>query len=161
MMVPPFWRPANFSASPRPIRASDAASCAGLHATSFAHPWSVVEFETLLSDPACCADGIEERADLAGFILSRRALDEAEVLTVVVAAVARRKGCGRRLLAAHIARLASLGVRNLFLEVDEANQPALALYRRFGFAVEGRRKNYYTKSSSERSDALVMRRSLN
>ena len=31
----------------------------------------------------------------------------------------------------------------LFLEVDETNQPAIALYRRFGFREVGKRPRYY------------------
>ena len=69
-------------------------------------------------------------------MLSRRAVDEAEILTVVVDPSARRNGCGQRLLGAHLSRLAALGVTTVFLEVEEENVAALALYRRFGF-VEG------------------------
>jgi ribosomal-protein-alanine N-acetyltransferase len=147
-------------ATSRLLRVADAASCAGLHRTSFAHPWSAAEFEALLNDPACAADGIDIKSSLAAFILSRRAADEAEVLTIVVAPSSRRHGHGQRLLAAHLARLAALRVKNLFLEVDEANLAALALYRRFGFSVEGRRKSYYAKAEGKAGDALIMRRAL-
>jgi ribosomal-protein-alanine N-acetyltransferase len=160
-MKPPFfWRGAAPDAAPRLLRPADATDCADLHATSFAHPWSSSEFEALLADSACFGDGTVDRAKMTGFILSRRAADEAEVLTVVVASPARRKGCGRRLLAAHLARLAALGVAKVFLEVEEGNAAALALYRRFGFSVEGRRKNYYAMSDGGRGDALIMRRIL-
>ena len=106
------------------------------------------------------ATGWVKRAKIAGFILSRRAVDEAEVLTVVVEPSSRRTGCGQRLLGAHLARLASLGVAKVFLEVEEGNVAALALYRRFGFSAEGRRKNYYAKADGSRGDALLMRRIL-
>jgi [ribosomal protein S18]-alanine N-acetyltransferase len=152
------WRGA--PAASRRLRVADAAPCARLHRTSFAHPWSVAEFEALLSDPACVGDGIDIRSGLSGFILSRRAADEAEVLTIVVAPGSRRHGHGQRLLAAHLARLAALGAKNLFLEVDEANAAALALYRRFGFSVAGRRKSYYGKAEGKSGDALIMRRAL-
>jgi ribosomal-protein-alanine N-acetyltransferase len=160
-MKAPFFSDArNAPATSRLLRVADAAACAHLHKTSFAHPWSVAEFEALMNDPACVANGIEIKSALAGFILSRRAADEAEVLTVVVAAGFRRHGHGQRLLAAHLARLAALRVRKLFLEVDEANAAALALYRRFGFSVEGRRKSYYAKAEGKAGDALIMRRVL-
>ncbi len=160
MKAPFFSSSRHAPATSRLLRVADAAACAHLHRTSFAHPWSAAEFEALMNDPACVADGIEIKSSLAGFILSRRAADEAEVLTIVVAPDSRRHGHGQRLLAAHLARLAALRVKNLFLEVDEANAGALALYRRFGFAVEGRRKSYYAKAEGKAGDALIMRRAL-
>jgi [ribosomal protein S18]-alanine N-acetyltransferase len=160
MKTPLGWRSPSPIATPRALRPSDGAACARLHATSFAHPWPMDEFESLLLDSACVADGLEKSSALAGFILSRRALDEAEVLTIVVDARLRRQGCGQRLLGAHIARLARLGVACLFLEVDESNAAALALYRRNGFVQAGMRKAYYARPDGSRANALVMRRSL-
>lgn len=158
-MRPPFFRrSASAIAAPRLLRPDDAGGCARLYATSFAHPWSAEEFEALLADSACIGDGIAEKDDIAAFVLSRQAIDEAEVLTVVVQPSARRRGCGCSLLGAHLARLGALGVAKVFLEVDEGNAAALALYRRFGFTIEGKRKNYYAKADGSRADALVMRR---
>jgi ribosomal-protein-alanine N-acetyltransferase len=142
------------------LRSSDGAACASLHATSFAHSWSTAEFEALLLDPACLAEGIDGKSGLAGFMLSRRALDEAEILTVVVDPRARRQGCGERLLASHLARLPRDGVTTLFLEVSESNVAALALYRRLGFVQIGKRSNYYAQPDGTRANALIMRRSL-
>ena len=48
----------------------------------------------------------------------------------------------------------------LFLEVDETNLPAIALYRRLGFGEVGRRANYYRSSGHGPTGALVMRRDL-
>jgi ribosomal-protein-alanine N-acetyltransferase len=48
----------------------------------------------------------------------------------------------------------------LFLEVDETNQPAIALYRRFGFREVGQRPRYYQSAGGRKSGALVMRRDL-
>ena len=39
------------------------------------------------------------------------------------------------------------------LEVRESNDPALRLYRKYGFQEVGRRKNYYEKP---REDAILM-----
>lgn len=154
-----FRRRPPFGAS-RALRPADAAPCAELHRLNFAHPWSVQEFEALLADPACSGEAIEAKFGLGGFALSRRALDEAEVLSIVVDFRLRRRGGGQRLMAAHLARLAALGVKTLFLEVDEQNEAALALYRRQGFVEKGSRKAYYARPDGTRANARVMARAL-
>ncbi|MEI2736042.1 MAG: GNAT family N-acetyltransferase [Rhodoblastus sp.] len=103
------------------------------------------------------ADGIGEQPDLSGFVLSRRAVDEAEILTIAVDPHARGSGIGTALLGGHLSRLSRLGVSTLFLEVDEANAPALALYRRFGFQQVGRRAAYYAKADGARANALILK----
>jgi ribosomal-protein-alanine N-acetyltransferase len=57
-------------------------------------------------------------------------------------------------------RLAGLGVRAIFLEVDEDNIPARRLYERAGFREVGRRKGYYQHESGNSATALVLRRDL-
>ena len=141
----------------RPLSASAASRCAALHAVSFANPWSATEFEGLLTSASVVADGIGEQPDLSGFVLSRRAVDEAEILTIAVDPHARGSGIGTALLGGHLSRLSRLGVSTLFLEVDEANAPALALYRRFGFQQVGRRAAYYAKADGARASALILK----
>ncbi|MFX5295047.1 GNAT family N-acetyltransferase, partial [Acinetobacter baumannii] len=55
---------------------------------------------------------------------------------------------------------AGRGVRTIFLEVEENNQPARRLYERMGFAVVGRRESYYPRAGGEQRNALLMRRDL-
>ena len=52
------------------------------------------------------------------------------------------------------------GVRAVFLEVDEQNQPAIRLYARAGFREVGRRPNYYPADGGTAAGALVLRRDL-
>jgi ribosomal-protein-alanine N-acetyltransferase len=80
-----------------------------------------------------------------GFVLSRRVADEAEILSVAVAAETRGRGYAGALLAHHLDLLSRHGVRTVHLEVEEGNDPALALYRRHGFEEVGRRPGYYAK----------------
>lgn len=120
----------------------------------------MAEFESLLTSSSIVADGIGDGRALTGFVLSRRAADEAEILTITVHGRARGGGVATRLLASHISRLSSLGVTDLFLEVDENNLPALALYRRFGFTQVGRRPSYYAKADGSKANALILKLNL-
>jgi ribosomal-protein-alanine N-acetyltransferase len=146
----------------RTLRSNHAAECAALHAASFAHSWSVQEFETLLSAANVAGEAAVDptSGDLRGFVLARLAADEAEILTIAVDAALRRRGVGRALLAAQMARLPSLGAKKLFLEVERENAAAIALYAKFGFREVGQRKGYYQKSNGAAATALVLRRDL-
>ena len=146
----------------RPLRSDRADQCAALHATCFAHSWSSQEFETLLSNAAVSGEAaVDPMSDaLRGFVLTRLAADEAEILTIAVDGALRRRGVGRALLASHMARLPALGARMLFLEVEAENAAALALYRKFGFHEVGQRRGYYRKGDGTTATALVLRRDL-
>jgi ribosomal-protein-alanine N-acetyltransferase len=93
-----------------------------------------------------------------GFIVSRLVRDEAEILSVAVVSSKRGKGLARRLLDLNLRRLAGLGARTVFLEVDESNVPARRLYRRAGFRDVGRREGYYP--AGQGAAALILRRDL-
>jgi ribosomal-protein-alanine N-acetyltransferase len=138
-----------------------AEAIANLHALSFQRGWSEEEVHALLADPAVLAHAASLKGRFAGFILSRKAADEAEILSVAVDKSRRRCGLGHGLLNLHLRTLAGAGVRAVFLEVDEANEPALRLYRRAGFRQVGRRPNYYPQPGGKPATALVLRRDLN
>ncbi|PZQ13572.1 MAG: ribosomal-protein-alanine N-acetyltransferase RimI [Ancylobacter novellus] len=138
--------------------AGDADELAEIHAGAFARGWSVDEMEQLLRDRAvvACVLRREGRRQAFGFALSRMAEDEAEVLSIAVAAERRGSGGGKALLGRHLGRLAGLGVRRVVLEVDEDNDPALSLYLAYGFRQVGRRKAYYARADGKRGSARVM-----
>jgi ribosomal-protein-alanine N-acetyltransferase len=147
--------PALSEASPR-----DTAAIATLHAASFHRGWSETEIEHLLLDRHVMAHRATAGRGLAGFILSRLVQDEAEILSVAVAASWRGRGLARQLLDLHLRRLAGLGARTVFLEVGEDNAPARRLYRRAGFREVGRREGYYQDRGGAGTAALVLRRDL-
>jgi ribosomal-protein-alanine N-acetyltransferase len=134
----------------------DAVALAALHAASFNRGWSELELEQLLTDRSVVADRAVRGRRIVGFILSRRAADEAEILSIAVARAAQGRGLARRLLDLHLRRLAGIGLRAVFLEVDEDNEPARRLYARAGFREVGRRPGYYAGGKG----ALVLRRDL-
>jgi len=95
-----------------------------------------------------------------GFLLGRVAGPEAEILTLAVAPDNRRKGLARILLARFETALKAGNTEQIFLEVAEANHPAIALYRAAGFRDAGYRKDYYDGNNGQKSAALVMVKAL-
>ena len=140
--------------------ARDAAAIAALHAASFNRGWSEQEVEGLLLDRHVFAHRAIAGGRLAGFIMSRLIEDEAEILSVAVAHRRRGRGLARNLLSLHLRRLAGLGARAVFLEVDEHNSAAIRLYDRAGFHEVSRRPNYYPGAGDKPATALILRRDL-
>lgn len=95
---------------------------------------------------------------VAGFCIVRRAADEAELYQLAVRQDCRRRGIGAALLKEALLYCRRNGADSLYLEVRRSNNPAISLYKEYGFKNEGRRKNYY---SSPVEDAVIMTRDLN
>jgi len=93
-------------------------------------------------------------------VLARLTAGEGEILTVAVARSHRRQGLGWQLMDAVLRELHAQRAEALFLEVDETNVAAIALYRRLGFREVGKRANYYRSPERGPTGALVMRRDL-
>jgi ribosomal-protein-alanine N-acetyltransferase len=160
--LPFFSAPADFAIEA--LTEDDARLLPVVHREDFSRPWSGGEFETLLGQ-----DGVfgfaawrvgNRKAGPVGFVLARHAAGEAEILTVAVLRACRGLGVGRDLMEAVLRDLHAARAETLFLEVDETNAPAIALYRRLGFREVARRPGYYDWPGGRKSDALVMRRDL-
>lgn len=78
---------------------------------------------------------------------------DAHITTIAVDPARHRGAIGTRLLLALCRDAVAEGATALTLEVRVSNEPAQALYRRFGFIPAGARKAYYADTGE---DALVM-----
>ena len=147
-----------------PLGSEHAGAMGALHQDAFARPWSETEFAALIGQDTVFGFLAVEigriGAPPAGFVLIRVAADEAEILSIAVAGAHRGRGVGWALMDAALRQLHGERVAQVFLEVDEANQAAIALYRRLGFAEVGRRPAYYKDGNESAGDALVMRRDI-
>ena len=146
----------------RRLRPDKAEDCARVHAEGFAHPWSSQEVAALIAAAstlsAAALDPMNGR--LRGFVLSRLATDEAEILTIAVEAASRGKGVGQALLGEALRQASNGGAKAMFLEVGKDNAPALALYQRFGFVKVGERAGYYRRNDGTRAAAVIMRKAI-
>ena len=152
------WGSGTTAVEPASLR--DAPALARIHGASFHRGWGEGEFESMLTERNTLVHRLRMGRKIVGFSISRLAADEAEILSIAVAASYRGRGLSGKLLLTHLGHLAGRGVRTVFLEVEENNQPARRLYERAGFAVVGRRERYYRQSGGEPLNALLMRRDL-
>ena len=145
-----------------PGKIEDAQTLARMHEKAFFRGWPAAEFAAYLADSATTPVYVacDARRKIAGFAILRLAADEAEVLTIVTDASFRKKGVAGAMMAAMFEDLLTQPVRNMFLEVENTNLAALALYRRAGFKQIGERKNYYPTPDGGRANALVLSRPL-
>jgi ribosomal-protein-alanine N-acetyltransferase len=148
------------TAAIEPATLRDAPKLAELHGASFHRGWGEGEFESMLTERNTLVHRLRIGRKTIGFAVSRLAADEAEILSIAVASSHRGRGLSRDLLLTHLGHLAGRGVRKVFLEVEENNQPARRLYQWAGFGIVGRRERYYREADGEQLDALLMRRDL-
>jgi ribosomal-protein-alanine N-acetyltransferase len=136
--------------------ANKAELLAAIHASAFSSPWDAKSLADLMASPGVFAMS----NDAHGFILIRVVEDEAEVLTLAVTPLARRKGLGRRLTNSAELLAAQKGAADLFLEVAADNSAAIALYESAGFRQAGLRAGYYPRPAGGTVDALILKKRL-
>jgi [ribosomal protein S18]-alanine N-acetyltransferase len=91
--------------------------------------------------------------DVVGYGGLMMSANDGHITTLAVDPRWQRHQIGTRLLLVLAREAIAREARSLTLEVRLSNRPAQELYRRFGFAPVGVRKNYYSETNE---DALVM-----
>lgn len=96
---------------------------------------------------------VAEDPQIAGYIGMYRMPPEGEITNVAVTRKMRGKGYGRELLLTMQRWAAEHEIDRIILEVRSKNEPAIQLYRTYGFEKIGVRKNFY---QFPREDADIM-----
>jgi ribosomal-protein-alanine acetyltransferase len=94
---------------------------------------------------------------IVGLLAWRDLGEEAEILDLGVLPNHRYRGYASSLLKDFVQRESQSAIQKIFLEVRESNEAAIALYKKFGFQITGRRPNYYRNPEE---NALLMTLSL-
>jgi ribosomal-protein-alanine N-acetyltransferase len=140
----------------RAFRPSDEAAISEiLHQSSEAAQWPPESYANLANSPGGVLLVCEIDAQVIGFVASRQAADQAEILNIAVHRDFRRKGVASALLLAALDTFSRSAVSAVFLELRESNLPARTLYQCHGFVTSGRRKSYYANPTE---DAVCMLR---
>ena len=109
----------------------------------FSSPRITLVLEDTILEVNALEDEFESGSKLLGFIVARDLGEELEIENVVVAAKARRRGLGNRLMGELIDLAKARGAKHMLLEVRESNTVARRFYERRAFLPCGRRERYY------------------
>jgi [ribosomal protein S18]-alanine N-acetyltransferase len=97
----------------------------------------------------------EVKAPIVGYGGFWIVIDEAHISTIASDEKWRGHGIGELMLLAMIERSIELGAHEVTLEVRVSNTVAQNLYRKYGFAVVGRRPGYY-RDNNEDADLMTV-----
>jgi ribosomal-protein-alanine N-acetyltransferase len=136
-----------------PLRTRDLKAVLRIEQDVFDEAWSRRLFEEELAQRTSRAyRAAWVGTDLVGYAGQMSVDDEAHVNNIAVAPAWTGRRLGTVLMADLVRTALARGSAHLTLEVAVGNEPAQALYRRFGLAPVGVRPNYY----AEGGDALIM-----
>lgn len=134
----------------RQMTAEDVPAVARIEKECFSQPWSEQGF---LDGMKNAVFFVAEDPQIVGYIGMYRMPPEGEITNVAVTQKMRGKGYGRELLLAMQRWAAEHEIDRIILEVRSKNEPAIQLYRTYGFEKIGVRKNFY---QFPREDADIM-----
>ena len=137
----------------REMRQTDLPAVVALEQACGLSSWGPEGYVQELTNPAAILLTASFQQQFAGYFSGRVMADEFELFSIAVATEFRRQGVGRKLLKSGLNELYRRGIYRCFLEVRAANVAAQNLYREYGFAPIGRRRNYYHEPVD---DALTM-----
>src|SRR3954469_19442304 len=137
-----------------PMRRRHLRSVLRIEAQVYPRPWSLSLF---MSELALRGSRAYYVARVGGTVVGYCGLmltgEDAHVTTIAVDPAWHRHKIGTRMLLNLAREARRRDARHLTLEVRVSNEPAQAMYRKFGFHPAGIRKNYYVETNE---DALVM-----
>ena len=122
----------------RRLAYSDLPAVISIERRSFPTPWSLAMFVLELSKPSGICLAAEDSDGLAGYLVCARYDDVWHLMNVAVHPERRRRGIASDLIE-RLFEEAGPGAR-FTLEVRVSNDPAIEMYRRFGFRSAGRRR---------------------
>ena len=136
-----------------PMAAEHIPAVAQIEKLCFGSDWTPTQFQRELENPRCTYFVALFQGLPVAYIGYWQILEEAHITSVAVLPEYRKRHLAQQLMLAMLEHCQKSGVDWITLEVKADNLPAQKLYEKFGFAIKGRRKNYYR---DDRQDALIM-----
>lgn len=137
----------------RPMRQADLLQVHQIEQKVQTHPWSMNQFQQSLDSDSCTV--VEINQQIIGFCIFQTVLDEANLLLIAIDPEHQGRGHATTLLEQSIQLLKNQPIQ-IFLEVRESNQNAIALYEKLDFHQIDLRRNYYPTHGGNREHAVIM-----
>ncbi len=115
--------------------------------------WQKEDFQAALAIPEQHYVVARQGNELLGFAALYIMVDVADLVNIAVDPMYRRKGVGKCLMEALLAKARDSHLTEMTLEVRSSNQAAINLYKHFGFEKLAVRRDYY-KSPVEDADIM-------
>lgn len=146
--------PAGTELAVRRMRHEDVDRVVSIETEAFTSPWKADTFLSLIDRPGAELHVLEHADDgLIGYAVLWCVLDQGELANIAIAPDFRGRRYGSELMGRILDVARGRGVESMYLEVRSSNRAAANLYRTFGFAEIGVRRDYY---DSPKEDALMM-----
>ena len=125
---------------------------------AFKRPWHRKSFlEELVCENAYSyavrSQRVDQRSEIIAYVFLRVLVTEMHILRIAVATEFQAMGVATWLLQQCFSLAKHKKVYSVYIEVRPSNETAIALYRKSGFQLLGRRPAYYPETGE---DALVM-----
>ena len=146
-------RPIGGSTVIRRLVPGDVEAVVAIEQATFSLPWHRNVFMSMLVKPEALCLGYVVDGRLTGYLIADMFVDVWHVMNLAVSAASRRRHVASDLLERYFEFTESAPHRGHTLEVRVSNEPAIQLYRSYGFVATGVRRGYY---SDNREDALIM-----
>mgnify|MGYP001814371378 FL=1 len=117
----------------------------------YPEPWTEGVFRDELAQPNRVYLTVIDDDEIIGYAGMMIVFEDAHITTMSVAPEARGTGIAQKMMMRLVDTAIASEAEHLTLEVRMSNEAAQALYRKFGFAPVGVRKDYYLNE-----DALIM-----
>ena len=133
--------------------------------SAYAQPWTRGNFTDSINagyQAQLLTGGSEQAAELLGYFVAMKGVDEVHLLNITVAPAHQRRGWARVMLDGLALWARGQGAQWLWLEVRLSNARAKAVYESHGFRQVGLRRHYYPSGGpgltgeAMREDAVVM-----
>lgn len=125
---------------------------------SFSSPWSRSSYEQELNNSLARYFVAKLDNKIVGFVGTWIIVDESHITNVAVHPDYRKLGIASKLIEEMISYCDKQNCTAYTLEVRAGNKPAISLYEKHGFKIDGVRKEYY---QDNKEDALLMWRRIN
>lgn len=137
----------------RQLRPMDIRRALEIESRSFTLPWSLQAFVALVEREGTICLACDDEGELVGYLVADMYIDVWHIMNLAVVPERRREHIAADLLEEYFEIAERQPHRGHTLEVRISNEPAIELYRGYGFIATGVRRTYY---GDNREDALIM-----